>query len=63
MEIKFHSPRGIRCVINAGWEDLEKHLHSQRTPKALLKPGCFILAHSQKLLLHAAASMDSIADL
>lgn len=51
MEIRFHSPRGIRCVINAGWEGLGGHLHSQRTPKTLFKPGCFILAHSQNKTL------------
>lgn len=33
MEIGLHSPRGIRCVIKAGLEGLEEHLHSQRTPK------------------------------
>lgn len=48
MEIRLLSPRGIRCVINAGWEGLEGHLHSQRTPKTPFKPGCFVLAHNQK---------------
>lgn len=28
MQIGFHSPRGIRRDINAGWEGLEGHLHS-----------------------------------
>lgn len=31
MEIGLHSPRRIRCVIKAGWEGFEGHLHSQRT--------------------------------